>query len=180
MTARVTRDTHTSTHTSRAQATRAETPVHDDDPVFLEETGPLPEIPPRPGYTQRWIAVRNSQGPNTRRLMRAYQRGWRPRPPDSVGKAYQMLTVEHEGLGGVISTGNMALFERSEAITQKARAIVRERTRALERAIGHNLFAEHERLRRDGDTGFVPRRPELESRVERGQMRIAPDEGEDG
>lgn len=144
-------------------------PVHGDTFEDWEDGGPLPNIPPRPGMDQRWIAA------TPKRLMRASRNGYAPRSPDTVAKYLQMMTVQREGMGGVIGTHDMVLMERPEEVSARKRQSVRRRTSELEYAVSNSLFREHERLRQEGE-GFVPRRMEVHTEVERGRMQIAPDD----
>lgn len=164
-----------SPHVSRSQDSRSVTPLHEDQPVFLEDAGPLPNIPPRPGYSQRWIATQNASGANGRNISRAYQRGWAPRMADTVPKAFQSMTVNREGMGGVIGTHDMVLFERPEEITKQVEKLNREKVKNLEMAVSQSMYREHENLREES-RGFVPGRFESQSRIERGRMPISADE----
>ena len=164
-----------SIHTSRAQDSRSVTPLHEDQPVFLEDFGPLPNVPPRPGYTQRWIATQSASGVNGRNISRAYQRGWVPRMADTVPKAFQSMVVQREGMGGVIGTHDMVLFERSEKITNQVEKLNRDKVKNLELAVSQSMYREHEKLREES-RGFAPGRFESQSRVERGRMPISADE----
>lgn len=157
------------TRTSREQDAREFNPIHGDDGFSWEDTGPLPEIPARPGFSQRWIQL------TPKRLMRASQMGYVPRPPDTVAKAFQVLTVQREGLGGVIGTHDMVLMEVPEEMAIRRREAVRRRTRELEKAVSNSLFREHERLRREGD-GFVPHRMQAQAEIERGRLPVVPDD----
>jgi hypothetical protein len=156
-------------HTSRAQQARTATPIHEDSELLLDDVGPLPDIAPRPGYAQRWI------GTSAKRLMTASRRGWLPRDPSTVSKSMQMMTIQHEGLGGVIGTHDLVLMERPEEIQRRVEHINRQKVRNLEIAVSQSLGREHERLREEG-SGIRPGRFESQARVERGAMPIAQDE----
>ena len=164
-------------HESREQQAREDQVVHNvhDDVILLEDVGPLPDIKPRPGYVQRWVSVGGSTGLNRRNIVRKAQGGWTPRDPSTVSKAMQMMTVQHESLGGVIGTHDMVLMERPEEIQRKARAINHQKIRSLTTSANQNLFREHERLRTEGP-GFMPLPMESTAKVEVGRIPVAPDE----
>lgn len=128
---------------SREQETREAEGVHDEDLILLDETGPFPKIPDRPGYTRRWIRTAIGNELDTRSLVRAAQRGWSPVAAESVPKAFQWMTVQRHGMGGVIGTATAILMERREEITRKVEAIKRKRVTELTRGVKDNLFNEH-------------------------------------
>jgi hypothetical protein len=118
--------------------------------------------------------VATKQGDDARNLARAAQRGWKPRPPETVPKAYQWLTVKSEGMGGVIGTHDCILMERHEAIQKKAEAIQKQRRRDLETAVKSNLFREHHNIG-GASVGMTPNF-ESSASVERGRpVRVADD-----
>jgi hypothetical protein len=117
--------------------------VHDDEPTILfEEAGPLPQIKARPGFAQRWVRVATKEGADGQNIARMAQRGWKPRPADTVPKALQFYTVQKEGLGGVVGTHDCVLMERREEVEARSAAMNKERRRELERAVKGNLFSE--------------------------------------
>lgn len=160
---------------SREQETHDALGVHDadDEPILFEESGPLPTIPSRAGYVQRWVRVATKQGDDARNLARMAQRGWKPRPIDTVPKAYQWLSSKREGLGGVIGTHDCILMERHEGIQQKAEAIQKQRRRDLETAVKTNLFREHKNI--GGASAGITPDYESKATVERGRPRVADD-----
>ena len=158
--------------TTRAQAARNQTPVHDahdDDDLLLDDIGPLPEIPPRAGFQQRWFST------DRRRQLTAARRGWLPRSPSTVAKHFQNMTVQHEGMGGVIATHDLVLMERREEIHSRVVAHNRQKVRNLEIAVSQTLGREHQSLKDEGP-GFYPNQLESTARVERGHMPVATDE----
>jgi len=158
--------------TSREQETHDATDVHDDEVILFEESGPLPNIPARAGYDQRWVRVATKEGDDARNIARAAQRGWKPRPVESVPKAYQWLTSKREGIGGVIGTHDNILMERHEGISEKVNAINKKRRRDLESAVKNNIFRENV----GGSHAGISHNTETSATVERGRpVRIADD-----
>jgi hypothetical protein len=165
------------THESRAQQEQARDNVHmvDFDPLAFEESGPLPEIPARDGYVQRWVraAIRNES--DARNLSTRSRRGWTPRPADTVDKAYQHMFVFNESMGGIIGTHDLVLMERPVEIHRKAEQIEAKKRRDLERAVKSNLFREHKNIG-GSSSGFTAPSDESTARVERGRSpQIADD-----
>lgn len=158
---------------SREQETRDALGVHDEEAILFEESGPLPQIPSRAGYVQRWVRVSTKHGDDARNMARMAQRGWKPRPADTVPKAYQWLTSKREGMGGVIGTHDCVLMERSEGIQRKAEAIQKQKRRDLETAVKTNLFREHQNL--GGDRAGITPNYDSKATVERGRPMVADD-----
>lgn len=150
---------------SRVQESRDAEGVHDDGVDFGDDTGPLPNIPARPGYTQRWVRIKKGQESDSRNMYKASRQGWLPRAADTVSKSLQFMMVQREGLGGVIGTYDMVLMERREEISERARLINKKTRDDRMQAIKDNMFSENRRMN--------PTSPNMEfdisSRVERGK-----------
>lgn len=161
---------------SREQVTReAESrETFEFDPSVLDEFGPLPNIPARPGYAQRWVRVAIGNEADARNISTRYRRGWRPRTSDSVDKSLHHMLVNREGFGNVIGTHDVILMERPLEIQKKIEAHQRKQVRDLEQAVKHNLFREHKDLG-GNQTGFNQPRDESEARVVKGAPRIMED-----
>lgn len=146
----------------------------DYDALLLDDSGPLPNIPARPGYAQRWVRVALKNDADARNVSLMSRRGWTPRQADTVEKSYQYMLTQHQGLGGTIGTHDLVLMERPIEIQKRAEQIEREKVRNLEIAIKRNLFREHSNM---GGTnaGFTAPTDESRSRVIRGEPRIASD-----
>lgn len=127
---------------SRVQTNRDAESIHDAPEILFEESGPLPQIPPRAGYSQRWVRVATKEGDDARNIARMSQRGWRPRNPETVPASLQMFAVKREGLGGVIGTHDCILMERHQDISAKEADHNRGMRRDLERAVKGNIFNE--------------------------------------
>lgn len=161
-------------HKSRSQSTRDAQSVHEEMPILFEETGPLPDIPARPGYVQRWIRVQRGREADSRNIYKAARKGWEPRKADTVPKSMQWLMVRHEGMGGVIGTHDLVLMERPVDLESRAAAHKKQQRDNLERAVKSNLFSEHRDLGGEA-TGYTA--PEIQStaQVERGRPMVADD-----
>ena len=163
------------TRTSRDQETYEKDDVRaaDFDAIFLDDSGPLPEIPPRPGYVQRWVRTRVRNDDDARNLSIRARRGWQPRMADTVDKSYHHMVIQNENMGGIIGTHSLVLMERPMAIHRKAEQIERNKVRDLERAVRGNLFREHQNMGGNSN-GMVPHE-ESTANVERGSPRVLDD-----
>lgn len=157
---------------SREQSQRSAEPIHDEH-ISFEETGPLPEITPRPGYVQRWVRVGIKNDADSRNIARSMQLGWSPRSPDTVPVALQALTVQRAGMGGVIGVHDMVLMERREEIEQKSRAHELRKAKDQERAVQNNFYSEHKNLGGNAN-GIIPN-SRFDAQVERGRPMIKDD-----
>jgi len=164
------------TRVTREQKSMEADNIHeiDFDPLAFEDTGPLPQIPARQGYVQRWVRMAFGNSADARNLSTRTRRGWQPRPADTVDKAYQYMTVNNESMGGIIGTHDLVLMERPMAIHRKAEQIERDKRRNLEMAVKSNLFREHNNIGGSG-SGFTAPKDESTAHVERGAPRIADD-----
>lgn len=144
------------------------------DPSILEEFGPLPDIKPRPGYTQRWVRVAIGNEADAKNMSRRSRLGWRPRQADSLPDYLQYMFVERKEFGNVIGTHDCILMERPIEIQRKIEAHERKKVRDLERAVKHNLFREHQNLG-GSRTGFNQPVVESESRVIKGKAVVMDD-----
>lgn len=162
---------------SRAQQESSRDNVHaiDFDPMAFEESGPLPEIPPRPGYVQRWVRVAIRNESDARNLSTRTRRGWTPRPADTVDKAYQHMFAFNESMGGIIGTHDLVLMERPVEIHRKAEQIEAKKRRDLELAVKSNLFREHNNMGGSSSGFTAPSDEGSSARVELGRPQIADD-----
>lgn len=161
---------------SRAQNESARDQVRDFDisALEMEETGPLPNIPPRPGYVQRWVRVSIRNESDARNLSTRSRRGWLPRAADTVDRAYHHMMSQNETMGGIIGTHDLVLMERPIEIHRRAEQIELKKRRDLELAVKTNLFREHNSIGGSG-SGFSAPKDESTAYVERGAPRIADD-----
>lgn len=165
---------HTGAHKSRAQESRDANPVHEDDSIFMEESGPLPDIDARTGYAQRWVRILRGTETDTRNIYSATRQGWQPRKADSVPKNMQWLIVQNESFGGVIGSHDLILMERPEELDRKAQAYDRAQRVNLDKAVKSNLFSEHKQLGGE-TTGFSTPGVDHSAQVERGRPLVADD-----
>lgn len=163
-----------SAHTSRNQDARDLNPIHEENPISFEEEGPLPKIPSREGYAQRWVRVKQGSEADGHNLYRATRKGWKARSPDTIGKHLQFLTVQREGMGGVIGTHELVLMERPAEINQQEFAHKRKKWKSLDAAVKSDLFAEHQKLGGDA-TGMTAPSFDSQAHVERGRPLVADD-----
>jgi hypothetical protein len=160
--------------TSRNQETREAAGVH-DMPIDFEPTGPLPDIPARPGYAQRWIRVKKGKENDAQNLFAAQRRGWAPRSPNTVPKSMQWLCSQREGIGDCIGTPDMVLMERPNELNAREVEAKRRGRRAIEQAVKSNLFSEYKQMGGSA-TGFTAPADESSSQVERGRRPAIQDD----
>ncbi len=159
-------------HVSREQDSRD---AFDFDAVAAEEEGPLPDIPAREGFVQRWVRVSVKDKDDARNLSIRARKGWLPRQTNTVDQGYQYMLSNHQGLGGIIGTHDLVLMERPVEIHRKFEELERKKRENLELAVKSNLFREHKSLG-GTDTGFNAPVDESKARVIRGgPPRIAED-----
>jgi len=154
-------------HTSRDQETRDSIPIHMDS-ISFEDEGPLPDIPARAGYAQRWVRVKKGRDEDARNIYNSTRKGWLPRAVETVSKALQGLTVQREGFGGVIGSHDMVLMERHEGIDKASADHKKQARRNLTTAVKENLFSEHRSLG-GSNTGLGSPGFEDRAQVERGR-----------
>ena len=169
-----TKEQRAGAHVSRNQESRDATTIH-DDAISFEDSGPLPDIQARPGFTQRWIRIKKGADDDSRNMYNATRKGWAPRAADTVSKSLQFLVVQRAGLGGVIGTHDMVLMERHEEIQKQAARHNKDARRSLEKAVKNNLFSEHKSLG-GSNTGFSAPDMESSSSVERGRRATIADD----
>lgn len=174
MSSNIHKDIRNGTRDSREQEARDATPIHVDDSILLEDSDVLPKIPPRQGYAQRWVRVARGAEADARNLSLRARRGWLPRAAETVSKDLQYMTLQRQGMGGVIGTHDLVLMERPIEIQRRAEALERNKRRELERAVKTNLFNEHNNLG-GASSGFSAPSVVHDSRVERGTPRVAED-----
>lgn len=162
-------------HQTRNQESREAEPIH-DDPIDFANSGPLPNIPARPGYVQRWIRVQSGTTPDARNAYAAKIRGWTPRSPGTVSKALQELLVQREGSGGVIGTHDLVLMERPEELNLRETQAKRRDRRELERGVKNNLFSEYKSMGGAGAGFTAPDDSGSSAKVETGRRPTIQDD----
>lgn len=161
--------------TSRDQETKENNPVHENTEYSFDDEGPLPNVEPRPGYTQRWVRI-SLKGSNDRNnIYKAMRAGWKPREASTLGAIDKFLTSVVDGLGDVISAHDLVLMERHEDITAKEKAAHVKRYQDKERAIKKNLV--DETIGGAGYTaGMAAPNHRTEQSVERGRSPLVADD----
>jgi len=162
------------TRDSRDQETRESNDLHDVNEPIFEDTGPLPEVPARDGYSQRWIRVHNGNEEDGRNIYAASRKGWTPRTLETVGEAYKWLTTKLGDRGNIVGTKSMVLMERPIELDRRASQVTKGRRHELENAVKQNLFSEHNGLG-GSTTGFTAPKVDSTVQVERGQPVVADD-----
>ncbi|MGH1372980.1 MAG: hypothetical protein ACRBBW_13150 [Cellvibrionaceae bacterium] len=163
-----------SAHESREQESREHDDLYDlNEPIF-EDTGPLPEVPARDGYAQRWIRIQKGNEEDGRNIYAASRKGWTPRSLETVGDAFKWLTTKLGDRGNLVGTKSMVLMERPIELDRRASQVTKGRRQELEKAVKQNLFSEHNGLG-GSSTGFTAPQVESASQVERGQPLVADD-----
>lgn len=140
------------------------------DPAMLDDLGPIPNIPARDGYVQRWVRNRLKNEEDGRNLYARSMRGWTPRDPASLPNALRFMGSAHNGQG-VIATKDLILMERPQAIHDKVVAHNRKRVKELELGVKHALFRETKGFT---NAGFTAPEYETKASVKRG-VRIQED-----
>ena len=143
------------------------------DPSVLDDLGPLPDIPARVGYAQRWVRVMIGKENDARNLAMRSRRGWKPRQANTVSTSMQYMTENRAEFGDVIGTHDCILMERPIEIQKKVENHERAKVAEQTRAVKHNLFREHQNLG-GVQTGFDPR-DESQSRVIKGAPQVMED-----
>lgn len=128
-------------HETPAQAGQAahQVPRSDEDDTWARPTN-LTAPPPRPGKTQRWIRAKINNNVDSKRLSRARQEGWRPRPPDSVPEDFSPEAVHLSGIGNVISADDMVLMEMDTTLFHKRSAYFERRKHRQMEAVNEDLM----------------------------------------
>lgn len=144
------------------------------DPGVLDDLGPLPDIPARPGYSQRWVRVAIGSEPDARNMATRSRRGWSPRQADTIEPHLRYMAINREEFGNVIGNHDVILMERPTEIQNKVQAHERKKVDDLTAAVKHNIFREHREMG-GNRTGFESPRDESQSQVERGRPNIQED-----
>lgn len=130
-------------HVSREQGSRASTtgvdmsPWEGFQPQF--DTTHLKAPIPRPGMDQRWIRLSTFGTEDVTNSQRQWQKGWRPRPADTIPVSFMPPTIQHGKATGTLIVEGMILCERPSAISQKFRDHNRRRIDEVTMAISAEL-----------------------------------------
>ncbi|MDD5551493.1 MAG: hypothetical protein PHS34_09550, partial [Candidatus Omnitrophica bacterium] len=129
---------------SREQTVREAEPVHEayaewEDDSMLNTRN----IPPRPGYVQRWVRTLVKGQEDQANVFKKYNKGWKPRPLSSVPKGQFVMHVDFNGID-VIGIHGMILMERPKALQDRQKAAIEEETRLQMSAVKQNMYREHD------------------------------------
>jgi len=149
--------------------------VVDFDPFVNEDQGPLPEIPARDGYAQRWVRVAIGNQPDLRNISTAERRGWKPRPIDTVHKSLRFMKADLSEFGGVIGTHSCVLMERPKAINDKVAMYERKKVKDLNVAVKNMIGRDYQNMG-GSRSGFTAPSADYENRVTRGKLRVQDDD----
>jgi len=107
------------------------------------------DVPPRPGFVQRWIRTVDGDGrPDSRNLMRAAQRGWRPRPMSAIPKGSHAPAIKLDGTD-VVGVPGMVLMERPEEVADRQRQANRSLAQRQLAAVREDVFRVRDPAGRD-------------------------------
>lgn len=155
---------------SRDQELREADKIHEsydnwDNDYLLDTT----HIPARPGYVQRWVRTDIKGETDRANVFKKMNRGWKPRPLDTVPKAQRILRMDFEG-DEVIGIHGMVLMEIPESIFDKQSKRVKDATNVQMSSVKNSLFNVH-----DEGSGFS--RPEFynDTKVRRGRVAVVDD-----
>lgn len=99
--------------------------------------------PPRDGMEQRWVRCRALGQDDVANVLRSEQKGWRPRPADTVPVQFQLLVGDWKKMPGVVQNQDSILMERPVERGDKMRAYLANQTRRLvavvQQQVGHKL-----------------------------------------
>ena len=97
---------------------------------------------PRPGFAQRWIRVAVGNEADPTNTSRKFREGWKPRPADTVGSAFQMPTISHGKWAGAIGVEGSILCEMPKRLKQKRDDAYSKKTADVTEAIERELQAQ--------------------------------------
>lgn len=151
---------------SREQDLRAADPIHEEYPEWDNDSLlDTRNIPPREGYVQRWVRTSVKGDEDQSNVFKKINKGWRPRPKDSVPKGQFVMSVDFEGVN-VIGIKGMILMERPIALHERQRRSIDEANRLQMSAVKNEFYKVNER-----ESNMV--RTEFEESTKTSRGRIA-------
>jgi len=155
---------------SRARESREGDVVHEpyDDvwiPGGLLDTK---DLPPRPGFAQRWVRTKLGAADDAKNVMKRMNQGFRPRKADTVPRGTYVPTVNSRQFGDIIGMDGIILMERPEHLQKRHAAHNRAMAARQEEAVSQMLHRAQE-----PGKGFGPVRVDTRSEVSTGH-RPAP------
>ena len=121
--------------------------------------------PPLDGFEQRWVRCRLGGADDVQNFLKRTQQGWKPRPLDTLPKAYlglkQNLDAKFGDQGSVIGNQDCILMHRPRRIGETMRAHQREQTQRLSESIRD--FVQGQMPRQRGTLGGLVERLVMET-----------------
>jgi len=157
---------------SRDNDSREGDVIHDEYDDEWEEPSLLAtdNVPPRPGYVQRWIRTEVNGKPDTSNLNRKANQGWRPRSATSVAKGEFVPTIKY-GKSNVIGMEGLILMERPEKQHAAHGRSIKRDTKNQMRSVDESMYKAH-----SANSGMSAPERSGSSRVVRGKNpRVAED-----
>jgi hypothetical protein len=155
---------------SRTRESREGDPIHEHyDDVWLP-TGSLDtkNLPPRPGFAQRWVRTKLGALDDAKNVMKRQNQGFRPRKADTVPKGVYVATINSRQYGDIIGQDGIILMERPDHLEKRHAAHNRAMAARQEEAVSQMLHRAQE-----PGKGFGPVRVDTRSEVSTGH-RPAP------
>lgn len=103
--------------------------------------------PARPGYVNRWIRIRFSDGRDNARLRKAMHEGWRPVKASSAEvQGNSLPSIQHDQLGDgdYIGAEDLILMEMPETVNAQRTAFYQQKKRKMTGAVDRQVRGVHE------------------------------------
>lgn len=158
------------TRTSREQETWDAAAVDRDYSDISEDTGPLPDIPPREGFSQRWMRTKIGGEDDPKNISSSINKGWRRRDPATIPPEFSAPSIYVDGIGDSVGISGFILVERPEKMSSAYKQRVRQRTDSQMQAVNEALKSTHAA---QDNSGFgPPKATEEKTTVTRGVLPI--------
>ena len=95
--------------------------------------------PPRPGYLQRFVRVKNGSETDGSNVVRSKREGYSPRHADTMPEGFKELGITDGDYAGAIGFGDLVLFEIPIEVNKKREAYYRTRTTRMTEAVDDRL-----------------------------------------
>lgn len=127
-------------HPSRAQDTWDNADIHEMESMAHTQARTLPDLPPRPGFTQRWIRVKAREGvDDAKNVTKKTREGWKPRPMSTVPAGFAMPTIQHGEWAGCLGVEGSVLMEMPESLAKIKRKANEDRTKLITSSLESEL-----------------------------------------
>jgi len=130
-------------HESREQETWDNVSIRDSMRAIEDNEGPLPEIPAREGFMQRWMRTKLAGEDDPKNIAKSINQHWRRRDPSTIPSDLAAPTVYLDGIGNTIGISGMVLRERPVEINDQYKDRVKERTKTQMSAVDNSLYKDH-------------------------------------